>query len=657
MIFRRLFLLSLSLSALLTPIVQGQTFKAFVKAGEEALEREDYQAAMQHFAGALQQRPEAAGVAFQYAEVARRFHAYEAAEQHYLQVLESDQAARFTEALYGLGKVYQQQGEYGKAIRYLQAYLNQDSRPPRQREAAERALIQANWAKVQPQKNERWKVEHMGRRANTGYSEFAPLLYNDTLYYSSFRYDMEEDDYQPSRKITHVLILRGRGRGRPLRRGFNAENRHTAHTAISLDGGRMYFTYCDYVSASEIRCQLYYRERDSRGRWARKARALPAAVNREGYTATHPAIGYDSVRQSEVLFFVSEGEGQQLDLFVLPIDSSGAFGQPEALQELNSGQAELTPFFHSPTQTLYFSSDSRENFGGYDIFRARRQAKGWGKPENLGFPFNTSYNDLYYSLNPSGKSGFLASNRPGSFYLDDDNKACCNDLYKFTYIPPPPPDTPTVAEIPEAPPAEPEEPMAEPEPPSTLQDFLPLALYFDNDRPDPRTRRSDTKKTYGATYESYYQRQAAYLKAFAEPLQGERAEEAAYAVETFFEEEVQKGYEYLLLFSDILLERLRRGDQVEIFMKGYTSPRAKSSYNLSLSKRRISSVRNHFRTYQDGVFLPYLENGQLQLSERPFGEAEASNEVSDALDDLRNSIYHPDAARERRVEILQIREE
>jgi hypothetical protein len=270
-------------------------------------------------------------------------------------------------------------------------------------------------------------------------------------------------------------------------------------------------------------------------------------------------------------------------------------------------------------------------------------------------PVNSSYNDLYYSLTGDTTLAFLASNRTGAYYLDEDFEACCNDLYAVQYLLPAP-DTPALTEVPVTP--EPVQPrIPEPEPvPNTLQDFLPLALYFDNDEPDKRTRRTTTQRTYGETYEDYAARKPEYLDRFADPLEVELREEATYAVEAFFEEEVDKGFLFLGRFSEILLQRLESGDTVEIFMKGYTSPRAKKDYNLALSKRRISSVRNHFRTYEGGVFLPYLEDGQLILSERPFGEATASNTVSDALEDLRNSIYHPDAARERRVEIVEIKD-
>ena len=93
---------------------------------------------------------------------------------------------------------------------------------------------------------------------------------------------------------------------------------------------------------------------------------------------------------------------------------------------------------------------------------------------------------------------------------------------------------------------------------------------------------------------------------------------------------------------------------MEIFIKGYTSPRAKGDYNLSLGKRRISSLRNHFQTYKNGVFVPYLTAKTLIVTERSFGETTASTNVSDDLEDMRNSVYSVGAAKERRVEIVEV---
>ena len=57
----------------------------------------------------------------------------------------------------------------------------------------------------------------------------------------------------------------------------------------------------------------------------------------------------------------------------------------------------------------------------------------------------------------------------------------------------------------------------------------------------------------------------------------------------------------------------------------------------------------------NGMFKKYLNNGQLKISNSPFGETKAATSVSDQIDDRRNSVYSVGAAKERRVEILEVR--
>ena len=126
-------------------------------------------------------------------------------------------------------------------------------------------------------------------------------------------------------------------------------------------------------------------------------------------------------------------------------------------------------------------------------------------------------------------------------------------------------------------------------------------------------------------------------------------------MDDFFENDIRRGHDFLIRFSEILLTRLQKGDQVEIFIKGFTSPRAQSDYNLALGARRVSSLRNHFDSWSNGVFRSYLQSGRLRISERSFGETSAARDVSDDLFDVRNSVYSIGAMRERRVEIVEVK--
>ncbi|MCB0706194.1 MAG: hypothetical protein KDC34_12825 [Saprospiraceae bacterium] len=631
----------------------SQTLKALEKKGDEAVANKDYYTAMIHFAEALTIEPQSMRLNYKYGEMALQFKAFDEALDRFEKVLDSNEAADFPLIQFHLGQLYRSQGQYNKAIDAYETFLSeyQVSGDDSFKAQAIHARDACKWARESPTR-ERVEVIHFDKEINTPYSEFAPVLVGDTLYYSSYRYEMKSDKHDPKRKIAKVLLSVDGKKGMPLRRGFNPVDQNTAHTAFSLDGKRVYFTLCDYLEgSSEIQCKLFYRELDSKGSWKGSPKSMPAHINRPGFTTTQPNVGYDSTLQAEVLFFVSDhvnGVGG-LDIWYAVVEESG-FSKPELLDGPNTEYNEISPYFHTPTQTLYFSSEGYENLGGYDIFMARKDSMQYVDIENMLAPINTSYNDVYYMPADPDRLAYLASNRPGSFYLDRRNKACCNDIYEIHFLPAD--ETPLVSNpeipIPITPPDLPKEP-------TTLEDFLPLALYFDNDEPDKRTRKTTTKRAYQETFEPYYERKDEYISEYSLPLDPDDQAEAELNMDLFFEEDIQKGSRHLGLFSEILLARLEEGEEIEIFLKGFTSPRAETKYNEALGKRRISSVRNHFQTWRDGIFQPYLDSGNLIISERSFGEATAAAGVSDSLEDLRNSVYSIDAARERRVEIVEVK--
>jgi hypothetical protein len=339
------------------------------------------------------------------------------------------------------------------------------------------------------------------------------------------------------------------------------------------------------------------------------------------------------------------------------VEAARHFTVPQNAAALNTPQNDATPFFFAPTQTLYFSSDGRPGLGGYDIYSAKKSGASWGEVKNAGKGLNTSYNDLYFFLRPDGRNGYLSSNRPGSFYLDEANKACCNDIFSFQ-LPGPPPPKDTIPLIdPKIPaPDTTRRPAPAPVPPPQVRDFVGLPLYFDNDEPDKRSRAIATRRNYEETVLAFLRRQDEYRERFGSPLAGAARSQAEEKVDAFFEEEVRRGYERLQELSELLLDRLSDGERITVVIKGFTSPRAKSDYNLNLGRRRISSVRNFFTAWNEGALQPFLASGTFKVQEASFGETTAPATLSDDLDDERNSVYHPDAARERRVEIVEIRE-
>jgi len=125
-------------------------------------------------------------------------------------------------------------------------------------------------------------------------------------------------------------------------------------------------------------------------------------------------------------------------------------------------------------------------------------------------------------------------------------------------------------------------------------------------------------------------------------------------MKAFFEQKLKAGYNQLGLFAQQLLEAMKLEATMELNLIGFASPLNDTQYNRKLSKRRISSVLNYLSTFQDGVLLPYFENGQLKINELPMGESKSSLDVSDNPNDRRQSVYSIKAATERRIDIQSI---
>jgi len=683
---------------LLASMLTAQTKAAFIRAGDQALKKHDFFTAMNHYKEALEFPGTKIAINYQYAEAARQFFAYDLAIDQYKQVLSSEKAAQYPLAAYWLGHTYQQTGAYEKAITLLTNFIS-NTKNVLFKNKAIAAQEACQWALEVMAVPHHIDITHLDKKINTPYSEFGPLRRGDTLYYSSYRYKPRTDNNDPPRKITKVLTQQGTAKGRPLSRKFNETDKLTAHSSLTPDGRRIYYTICEYVKDLDIRCDIFYRDLDSRKRWG-KAKKLPASVNQPGTTSTHPSIGKDPITGKEVLYFVSNRSGGKGGLDVYQVEIKGdRFEAVESLTTINTPEDDITPFYFSKSNTLYFSSKGYRGLGGFDIYQAQAGTSGWEIPAHTGYPLNSSYNDVYFSLNADSTQAYISSNRPGSFFLEKENKACCNDIYEVKILPPPPPtpkeevviDTivtiPPVAVVPPTPPVEKPElpisivdtttivtiPPTVPTPPvvippvvvqkpptpvtpeaavptpttiTKLENLLPLPLYFHNDEPNPRSWTTTTTKNYTTTYERYKGLRNIYLQEVSPSEQS--------AVHLFFEEGVEQGYQQLIVFTDGLLILLKKGKKIRVKLSGYTSPRALSDYNLALGQRRTSSVLNFFNQYQNGILQNYLANGQLFFQEISYGEKTAPSSISDQLTDPKNSVFAPAAARERRVEIWHI---
>ena len=201
--------------------------------------------------------------------------------------------------------------------------------------------------------------------------------------------------------------------GEPLPYPFNTGKNQGA-ASISIDNKTLFITICEFVSNNYDNCDIYMSTRVGDG-WS-ELKSLGPNINGLYTWESQPSISADG----KTLYFASIREGNvgfnpdnpTSDLYYSTKDEKGNWSKAKNLgPKINTPGNEKSPFIHSDSQTLYFSSDGHLGIGGYDIFFTKFRDGEWTKPVNIGYPINTKNNDLGFVVNTQGTKAYFASNK------------------------------------------------------------------------------------------------------------------------------------------------------------------------------------------------------------------------------------------------------
>lgn len=623
--------------------VFGQSdLKRYLELGEDRFKKGDYIHALKYYDQAMRLDSTAIHTLWAYAEVQRAYKDYRKAEYYYGEIFKREGTEIFPYSLLYFGLMQKQNGKYDEAIetfkrakkvyrKEMKGYLYVKSK---------REFESCLWAKSQIKDTSKLIFEHLPEHINTKDAEFGHRLNKNTLLFSSLKADSIGDGgevYASSYKTRlYTSEIQSDEFGKVERiDDLVLDQLSTGNGSWSLDGTRFYFSLCRDDNFN-YRCKIMVAEYAD-GRFT-ALDSLGPIINEPGFNTTMPFIGnWDG---EEVLFYASDrsdGKGG-MDIWYSFIVKGNQFKKPQNIKRINSIDNELSPFWDAASKTLYFSSSWHDGFGGFDIFASRHENNGFEDPKNLGIPFNSPANDLYYFHSSTGDTSFFSSNRLGTNY--SKNPTCCSDIFLLRK----PIDPPLIT-------------MKE-----TLEDLnkrLPVTLYFHNDIPNPRSWDTTSTVNYIDSYSDYTAMMDKYKKEYSKGLVGTKSEDAKDDIEDFFIQFVDQGVKDLFLFRDLLLDELQKGRRIQMTVKGFASPLAKTEYNVNLTKRRIASLVNYLQTFDGGVFSPYLDHvspdgGQLMVVQIPFGEYQADQLISDNPNDVQNSVYSRAAAMERKIEIQSV---
>ncbi len=119
--------------------------------------------------------------------------------------------------------------------------------------------------------------------------------------------------------------------------------------------------------------------------------------------------------KGQYIYFSSYGKNKKTgrDIYRAKRLKNGGWGEWEALSSLNSPYDEVYPFMSSDERTLYFSSQGHTSMGGFDIFRSvyNEISDTWTEPQNMGFPINSTSNDLFFATDLNDEYANFVSSR------------------------------------------------------------------------------------------------------------------------------------------------------------------------------------------------------------------------------------------------------
>lgn len=180
---------------------------------------------------------------------------------------------------------------------------------------------------------------------------------------------------------------------------------------ISVNNKKLYLTICKFDMEGYKNCDIYTSDFVN-DEWTEPV-SVGEGVNQKNSFEGQPSVSADG----KTMYFVSIREDEigtidNMDLYKSEMQIDGKWGKAKNLgRKINTTGNEKSPFIHSDSHTLYFSSDGQKGLGGFDIFYCRQDSSGnFTSPVNIGYPINSEHDDVGFFVSADSKTAFFSSN-------------------------------------------------------------------------------------------------------------------------------------------------------------------------------------------------------------------------------------------------------
>lgn len=337
--------------------------------------------------------------------------------------------------LYAMGKCYHNIGQYEKAISFYdrlkgfvdyEGEINLDKDVKKRKEDCRYAMANKNTAA-----NPNWYIVNAGRSINSDMPEYVPVItpQNELIFTSKRKDDKKEQLSYLDGKFFESMYI-----SKIDRFGFSTPRRYTLPDEVKSH----FLKHHESVVSMSPDGKKLFTFRDNKvyeinidERKTQKPKKLQKSINFDFYQS-HAFLTKDG----NTLYFTSEAEGGLggLDIYRATKIKEGEWSKPENIgAPVNTSFDEDSPFVSDDGNTLYFASTGHEGFGNFDIYKSELADGKWSQPVNLGQPINSPSHDIFMVQNSEQTFGYFSSSRTGGHgdmdiykivYLDKIDKTC-----------------------------------------------------------------------------------------------------------------------------------------------------------------------------------------------------------------------------------------
>lgn len=353
-------------------------------------------------------------IEYKLAESYRIVNDFKHAGSRYEQVLRKDSTS-YPLAVYWYGVTLRANKEFEKAETIFQKFITTNKGEDAYIQSAKMELLNLQFIRQQLMREDQelFSVDKLNISEKISNGNYAPVLIDTTLFFTSTQVQNKANKPLPALNSLYKATVRNIIVDSTIEQlqivpGKNVPQIGAA--CFSSDGKKVFFT--QWTENTKTKNAAIYTSEFINNVWSTPVK-LNDNINVAGYNSMQPFITDDN----KYLVFSSNMPGGfgNYDLWYAELDNSGTLQKAVNLGTvINTKENEEAPYYHSRSKTLIFSTNGRVGMGGYDLFQSQGNFLSWQEPENLGYPINSTKDDIYFSSNKNDsvwRNAYISSDR------------------------------------------------------------------------------------------------------------------------------------------------------------------------------------------------------------------------------------------------------